>query len=79
LDSPNFKEFADAIKTKKQSKRCFSGMVEIIVVKEVITQLEQFLHFPQCFLKSSGTTGKIPLLFGKGLRQFMSKWTNITL
>jgi len=32
----------------------------------IIAHIEQFLLFPQLFLKWFATTSKIPLLFGKG-------------
>jgi len=40
------------------------------VVKGEIAHIEQFLIFPQSFLKWFATTRKILLLFGKGLMAF---------
>jgi len=66
MDSHNLTEVGDDNENQDKIGKCSSGRVEIIVIKGEIAQLEQFLFFPQYF-KSSATTRKISLLFGKGL------------
>ena len=51
LDSSKLKEFAaDNSKFDENGKK-FSKWVENTLIKGEIAHYEQFLHFPQCFLK----------------------------
>ena len=52
LDSSILKEFADDIVKFDVDSRKFFRQVENIVVKGEIARYEQFLLFPQCFLKT---------------------------
>ena len=52
LDSSQLKEFADDNFRFNVNGRKFSKWVENTVRKGEIAFYEQFLHFPQCFLKT---------------------------
>ena len=52
LDSSKLKEFADDNSKFDESGRKFSKPVENTVGKGEIACYEQFLFFPQCFLKT---------------------------
>ena len=69
LDTPILKEFADDDSELDGNGRKFYNRVENTVGKREIACYEQFLLFPQCFLKRLVLqTRKKQGLFGKGLR-----------
>ena len=69
LDSSRLKEFADDNLNLMKVAESSPNLVENTVGKEEIARYEQFLRFPQCFLKNcAADTLKPRLFFGKGLK-----------
>ena len=68
LDWSKLKKLADDSFEFDEISRTFFKRVETIVGKGEIARNEQFLHFPQCFQKTSTIDTQKKGLFGQGLK-----------
>ena len=73
LDFSKLKDIADDNFKFDENDRKFSKRVEYTAGKREIARYEQFLVFPQCFIRFVLQTRKNQGLFGKGMMWFISK------